>query len=42
VVIYLVALPLAFLATWAACALYLLAALMWLVPDSRITRTLAT
>jgi len=41
VVIYIVALPLAFLATWAACALYLLAAAIWLVPDSRIARTLA-
>jgi uncharacterized membrane protein len=38
--IYLVAIPLAFVRWWLACALYLLCTLMWLVPDRRIERTL--
>jgi uncharacterized membrane protein len=41
VVIYLVAIPLAFVTSWFACALYVLVALMWLIPDRRIEKTLA-
>ena len=40
VVCYVVALPLAFVATWAACAIYLLVAVIWMVPDRRIARRL--
>jgi uncharacterized membrane protein len=40
VVIYVVAIPLAFVATWLAGALYILVAIIWLVPDRRIERTL--
>ena len=35
------AIPLAFVATWASIALYVVVALMWLVPDRRIERVLA-
>jgi len=35
-VIYLVAIPLAFVRSWLACALYVFVAVMWLVPDRRI------
>lgn len=41
VVVYLVALPLALMNRWIACALYVLVALMWLVPDRRIERRLS-
>ena len=41
IVIYASAIPLAFVASWAACALYVLVAVMWLVPDRRIEKTLA-
>ncbi len=41
VVIYLLALPLALVNAWLACALYVLVAAMWLVPDRRIEQTLA-
>ena len=41
VVIYLVAIPLAFVNSWFAGALYVLVAVMWLVPDRRIEKTLA-
>ncbi|MGQ0601937.1 MAG: TMEM175 family protein [Anaerolineales bacterium] len=41
VVIYLAAIPLAFVSSWLACALYVLVAVMWLVPDQRIEKTLA-
>jgi TMEM175 potassium channel family protein len=34
-----VAIPLAFWKTWAACGLYVLIAIMWLIPDRRIERT---
>jgi uncharacterized membrane protein len=37
-VIYLVAIPLAFVKAWLACAIYVLVAVMWLVPDRRIER----
>ena len=39
-VIYLVAIPLALVRWWLACALYVLVAIMWLVPDRRIEKTL--
>jgi uncharacterized membrane protein len=41
VVIYAVAIPLAFVNAWIACGLYVLVAVMWLVPDRRIEKTLA-
>lgn len=41
VVIYLVAIPLAFVSTWLAGGLYVLVAVIWLVPDRRIEETLA-
>ncbi len=37
-VIYLVAIPLAFVRSWLACGLYILVAVMWLVPDRRIEK----
>ena len=37
--IYAIAIPVAFLHPWMAGALYVVAALMWLVPDRRIERT---
>jgi uncharacterized membrane protein len=40
-VIYLVAIPLAFVRSYLACALYVLVAVMWLVPDRRIEKTIA-
>jgi len=39
-VIYLVAIPLALVKWWLACALYVLVSIMWLVPDRRIEKTL--
>lgn len=39
-VIYLVAIPLALVRWWLACALYVLVTIMWLVPDRRIEKTL--
>jgi uncharacterized membrane protein len=39
-VIYLVAIPLAFVKSWLACAVYVLVAVMWLVPDRRIEKTI--
>jgi uncharacterized membrane protein len=41
-VFYLTALPLAFVSPWISNTLYLVVALMWLVPDRRIERVLAT
>jgi TMEM175 potassium channel family protein len=41
IVIYIVAIPLAFVRSWLACALYIFVAVMWLVPDRRIERTIA-
>ncbi|MBK6767787.1 MAG: DUF1211 domain-containing protein [Ardenticatenales bacterium] len=38
--IYAAAITLAFAAPWASCALYALVAIIWLVPDRRIERTL--
>ncbi len=40
-VIYLVAIPLAFLKPWLAYAIYMLVAVMWLAPDRRIEKTVA-
>ena len=39
-VIYLIAIPLAFVSSWIASAMYVFVALMWLVPDRRIERVL--
>jgi uncharacterized membrane protein len=40
IVIYLAAIPLAFVNPWIAGGLYILVAIIWLVPDRRIERTL--
>jgi uncharacterized membrane protein len=40
VLIYLLAIPLAFIRSWLACALYVVVAIMWLVPDPRIEKTI--
>lgn len=40
VVIYTASIPLAFVASWLAGALYVLVAVIWLVPDRRIEKTL--
>jgi uncharacterized membrane protein len=39
-VIYLIAIPLAFVSSWIAGGLYVVAALLWLIPDPRIERKL--
>jgi len=41
VLIYAVAIALSFVSRWIACVLYVLVALMWLVPDPRIERVLS-
>jgi uncharacterized membrane protein len=41
VVFYAVAIPLSFVNSWLACALYVLVAIIWLVPDRRIEKVLA-
>jgi uncharacterized membrane protein len=41
VVFYAIAIPLAFVHAWMACAIYVLVAVMWLVPDRRIEKALA-
>ena len=41
-VIYIVAIPLAFANPWLSCALFALVAIMWLVPDRRIEKTLTS
>jgi uncharacterized membrane protein len=41
VIIYAVAIPLSFVRPWLACALYILVAVMWLIPDRRIEKSLA-
>ena len=38
---YAAAIPLSFVSPWLACALYVLVAVMWLIPDRRIEHTLA-
>jgi uncharacterized membrane protein len=40
-VIYLAAIPFAFVNAWVSCALYVTVALIWLVPDRRIERAIA-
>jgi len=40
IIICLVAIPLAFVKWWLACSLYVLIAIMWLIPDRRIEKTL--
>jgi uncharacterized membrane protein len=42
ILLYLPAIPLAFLEPLVACALYALVALLWLVPDRRIENVLTT
>ena len=37
---YMAAIPLAFVASWIACAVYVLVAIMWLIPDRRIEKVL--
>ena len=39
-VLYLLAIPLAFVSSWLAIVIYLLVALMWVIPDRRIEKTL--
>ena len=39
--LYVAAIPLAFVATWASIALYVTVALIWLIPDRRIERALS-
>lgn len=41
VLLYAVAIPLALLTPYLSCALYFLVAILWLIPDRRIERTLA-
>jgi hypothetical protein len=41
-VIYLAAIPLSLVNAWLAFGLYALAALLWLIPDRRIAKTLAS
>ena len=41
VVLYLAAIPLAFVSPWISIALYVTVALIWLIPDRRIERVLA-
>lgn len=40
VVIYLIAIPLAFINPLFSCSIYVLVAIMWLIPDKRIERTI--
>jgi uncharacterized membrane protein len=42
VVFYAMAIALAFVNSWIACALYVLVAIMWLLPDRRIERTITS
>ena len=42
VVIYAVAIALAFVNAWISCALYVLVAVMWIIPDRRIERRMTT
>lgn len=41
-VLYVIAIPFAFISTWVSEAIYLIVALMWLIPDKRIERTLSS
>ena len=40
-VLYAAAIPLAFFQAWASCALYVVVAIIWLIPDRRIEREIA-
>lgn len=40
-ILYLIAIPMAFVSPWLSGALYVAVALMWLVPDRRIERVMA-
>jgi len=40
IVLYLAAIPLAFIVPWLSCGLYVLLAVMWLIPDPRIEKRL--
>jgi uncharacterized membrane protein len=40
IVLYAVAIPLAFVASWLAVSIYVLVALMWVIPDKRIEKTM--
>jgi len=40
--LYIVAVPLAFVNRWISCAIYVVVALTWLVPDARIERSIET
>jgi uncharacterized membrane protein len=40
VILYVVALPLAFVDRWVACAIYVFVAMIWFIPDRRIERLL--
>jgi uncharacterized membrane protein len=42
IVIYLVAIPLAFINSWLACGLYFFVAIIWLIPDRRIEKNLTS
>jgi uncharacterized membrane protein len=42
IVVYATAIPLALVLPWLSCALYVAVAVLWLVPDRRIERTLAS
>ena len=42
VVLYLVAIPMAFIRPWVSCTVYITVAIIWLIPDRRIEKTLAT
>jgi len=39
-VLYIAAIPLAFVSPWISCGIYVLVALMWLIPDRRIEKAL--
>src|SRR5688572_4741573 len=40
IVLWMAAVPLAFVSSWLACGLFILVAVLWLIPDRRIERTL--
>jgi uncharacterized membrane protein len=42
ILLYVIAIPLAFVSQWIALAIYVCVALMWLIPDSRIERVITS
>jgi uncharacterized membrane protein len=40
IVLYMIAIPLAFVRSWLACSIYVLVEVLWLVPDKRIEKTI--